>query len=294
LKILLTGANGFTGRHFTALAQEKGHDVVALKADVTQAEALKAEVAAVQPTYVVHLAAISFVGHADVHAFYGVNLFGTLNLLNAMTALEKAPRSVVIASSANVYGNCIASPIPETQTPAPSNHYGISKLAMEHMTRTFADALPIVITRPFNYTGPGQDLTFVIPKLIDHFSRRAQSIQLGDVSVEREFNDVLFVCEAYLQLLEHGAPGETYNVCSGNPYTLQHVIDTLAGITGHHIKVEENPAFVRTNEVHRLCGNPARLRALIASHGIALSNPPLEHTLRRMLAAASISSSRLD
>lgn len=289
MKILLTGANGFTGQHFAALAQEKGHEVVALAADLTDAEALKTEVASIQPSHVVHLAAISFVGHADVRAFYDVNLFGTLNLLNAIAALEISPRSAILTSSANVYGNCAASPIPEDQTPAPLNHYGISKLAMEHLARTYSDTLPIVIVRPFNYTGAGQALTFVIPKLIDHFSRRASRIQLGDVSVEREFNDVLFVCEAYLQLLEHGQPGETYNVCSGQPYTLQHVIDTLVRITGHSIKVELDPAFVRANEVNRLCGSPAKLQALLARHDYAPNNLPLEDTLRRMLTAAGTS-----
>lgn len=286
MKILLTGANGFTGQHFTALAQQKGHEVVALQADLTQSEAVKAEVAALQPTHVLHLAAISFVGHADVRAFYDVNLFGTVNLLNAMTALAVPPQAIILASSANIYGNCIASPISESQTPEPSNHYGISKLAMEHTARTYADRLPVVITRLFNYTGPGQGLTFVIPKLIDHFSRHALKIHLGDVGVEREFNDVQMVCNAYLQLLQHGEAGETYNVCSGQPYTLQHVIDTLTRITGHQIEVEVNPAFVRANEVHRLCGSPAKLQALLARHGGTLDNPPLEDTLRRMLAAA--------
>lgn len=287
MKILLTGASGFSGQHFTVLTQQKGHEVVALQADLTQADAVKAEVASLQPTHVLHLAGISFVGHADVRAFYEINLFGTANLLNALAALKTPPVSVILASSANIYGNCTASPISENQTPEPSNHYGISKLAMEHMARTYTDKLPIVITRPFNYTGPGQGLTFVIPKLIDHFSRRASIIHLGDVGVEREFNDVLFVCEAYLELLKFGTPGETYNVCSGQPYTLQHVIDTLTNITGHAMRVEVNPAFVRANEVHRLCGNPTKLQGLLAQHDGALATPPLAHTLERMLAAAS-------
>lgn len=285
MKILLTGANGFTGKHFTSLAQQKGHEVVALQADLTRSEAVKAEVAALQPTHVLHLAAISFVGHADIRAFYDVNLFGTVNLLNAMAALSVPPNAIILASSANIYGNCIASPISESQSPEPSNHYGISKLAMEHAARTYVDRLPIVITRPFNYTGPGHGLTFVVPKLIDHFSRRAPDIRLGDVGVEREFNDVLFVCQAYLQLLVHGETGLTYNVCSGRPHTLQHVIDTLTRITGHSMKVEVDPAFVRTNEVQSLCGNPARLQTLLATCGSTTPHPPLECTLQRMLDA---------
>ena len=286
MRILLTGADGFTGRFFSAQAVASGYEVLPLLADLTDCDALQKQVLQNAPDVVVHLAAISFVGHADDNAFYAVNVVGTTNLLAALAALPKRPRQVLLASSANIYGNSEASPITEDQPPAPVNHYAMSKLAMEHMARTYADRLPLVITRPFNYTGPGQDLNFVIPKLVEHFARRAPSISLGNLQVEREFNDVRMVCRAYLQLLQHGEPDQTYNVCSGQPCALQYVIDELTRITGHHIKVEVNPAFVRANEVHRLCGSPAKLQALLAAHGAKLHNPPLEDTLRRMLAAA--------
>jgi len=287
LKILVTGADGFTGKPFAELARSAGHEVVPLKADLTNREALQHQVLDAAPDAVVHLAAISFVGHADDNAFYAVNVIGTTNLLAALAQLPRPPLRVLLASSANVYGNCEASPIAESQPPAPVNHYAMSKLAMEHMARTYADRLPLVMTRPFNYTGPGQAVNFVIPKLVDHFARRAPSIALGNLHVEREFNDIRMVCSAYLQLLQHGEPGETYNVCSGQPYTLQQVIDTLTRITGHQIAVEVNPAFVRANEVHRLCGNPAKLDAALAAHGSALARPVLAETLQNMLQAAT-------
>jgi nucleoside-diphosphate-sugar epimerase len=292
LKILLTGADGFTGRPFTQLAVAAGHTVEPLQADLTHPVALQQQVLASAPDAVVHLAAISFVGHADDNAFYAVNVVGTTNLLAALVQLPKRPNRVLLASSANIYGNCTQSPIAEDQPPAPVNHYAMSKLAMEHMARTYADRLPLVITRLFNYTGPGQDVNFVIPKLVEHFAQRVPSIALGNLNVEREFNDVQMVCSAYLKLLQHGEPGETYNVCSGQPYTLQHVIDTLTRITSHPIEVEVNPAFVRANEVRRLCGSPAKLQALLTRHGCTLDNPPLEDTLRRMLAAAGFEASR--
>ncbi|SEF19821.1 GDP-mannose 4,6 dehydratase [Variovorax sp. NFACC28] len=232
-----------------------------------------------------HLAAISFVGHAHDEAFYAVNVVGTTNLLNALVKLSVRPRRVLLASSANIYGNTTHSPIDETQTPAPVNHYGMSKLAMEYMARTYIDQLNIVITRPFNYTGPGQDLNFLIPKLAMHFADRAQSIALGNLDVQREFNDVRMVCDAYLLLLAYGEPNETYNICSGEPYALQFVIDTFARLTTHSIRVEINPAFVRANEVHRLCGNPGKLHSLFAQNGVTLDAPPLEETLQRMLLA---------
>lgn len=285
MKILLTGADGFTGRPFAAQAIAEGHEVVPLLVDLTDRDALQQQILQCAPDAVVHLAAISFVGHADNNAFYAVNVVGTTNLLAALAALHRPPSQVLLASSANIYGNCESSPITEAQLPAPVNHYAISKLAMEHMARTYSDRLPVVITRPFNYTGPGQDLHFVVPKVVDHFARRARSISLGNLQVEREFNDVQMVCGAYLQLLKHGESGQTYNVCSGKPYALQQVIDELTHITGHEIQVEVNPAFVRANEVHRLSGSPAKLQALLEGHGAKLHNPPLEDTLRRMLYA---------
>lgn len=285
MKILLTGAEGFTGRPFAEHAAAAGHEIISLRADLTQSEALHDEVLAVAPDAVVHLAAISFVGHAHDAAFYSVNVVGTTNLLNALVKLPQKPKRVLLASSANIYGNTTKSPISEQQEPAPVNHYGMSKLAMEHMARTFGDRLDLVITRPFNYTGPGQDSNFLIPKLALHFAARSSSISLGNLNVEREFNDVRMVCDAYLFLLTHGEPGHTYNICSGRPYALRFILDTLVRMTSHHPRIEVNPAFVRANEVHRLCGDPSKLHHLLAKHSAILEEPPLEETLMRMLRA---------
>ncbi len=278
-KILTTGAAGFTGLFFKATAEAAGHIVVPMRANLTDKAAVAAEVAQAQPDAVVHLAAISFVGHADDAAFYAVNVVGTVNLLTALAALPVKPSKVLLASSANIYGNCDASPITELQPAAPVNHYAMSKLAMEHMALTYADRLPIVVARPFNYTGPGQAAQFLIPKLVSHFARKADRIELGNLHVEREFNDVRMVCDVYLRLLEKGAPGQAYNVCSGKPYTLQHVISTLEQITGHSMRVQVNPAFVRANEVHRLCGSPAKLLDCVGTVPV----PTLEDTLGWML-----------
>lgn len=282
MNILLTGSDGFTGRHFVQSATQAGHQVIRLNVDLTDSAAVAAQVQGTQPDAVVHLAAISFVGNADLAAFYAVNVIGTMNLLAALAALPRAPAKVLLASSANIYGNCDTSPIVEAQAPAPINHYAASKLAMEHMARTFSDSLPIVITRPFNYTGVGQGGQFLIPKLVDHYARQATRIELGNLHVEREFNDVRMVCNTYLSLLEKGQPGEAYNVCTGQTYTLQNVLNILTTVTGHKPDVQVNPAFVRANEVHRLCGNPNKLTACTGP----LSTYELSDTLQWMLEQA--------
>lgn len=292
MKILLTGAAGFTGRHFARCAAQAGHQVLALQANLTDKAALLAEVRQIQPDAVVHLAAISFVGNADEAAFYAVNVVGSTNLLSAMTTLPQPP-TVLLASSANIYGNCEASPITEDQPPAPVNHYAASKLAMEHMARTFAGQLPIIITRPFNYTGAEQGVQFLIPKLVDHFARKAPVIELGNLHVEREFNDVRMVCDAYLALLAHGQAGQTYNICTGQAYTLQQVIDTLIQLTGHRLQVRVNPTFVRANEVHRLSGHAGKLHQLMERSGVRLATPTLAQTLQNMLDGWLEASSRV-
>jgi len=283
LNILLTGAEGFTGRYFCEIARSAGHDVSLLEANILDRRALQIEISAIHVDAVVHLAAISFIGHADSNAFYSTNVIGTMNLLDALLELRPLPNCVLLASSANVYGNAQASPINEVEPPAPVNHYAMSKLAMEHMSRTYMDRLPIVIARPFNYTGHGQSGNFLIPKLVNHFAQRSQAIKLGNLHIEREFNDVRMICTAYMELLRHGVPGDIYNICSGQPYALTHVIELLSLLTDHQIDAQVDPALVRANEVLRLCGDDSKLRALLKKQGTDLLNPPLDETLQTML-----------
>ncbi len=209
---------------------------------------------------VVHLAAISFVAHGDVDAIYRVNVVGTRNLLEALDRAGTAPRIVVLASSANVYGNALADPITEEILPAPANDYAVSKLAMEHMARLWMDRLPIAITRPFNYTGVGQGKQFLIPKIIDHYRRRAEEIELGNIDVVRDFLDVRDVARLYRAIVTNAPVGQTLNLCSGHGHSLEEIIDMAGEIAGYRIAVRVNPAFVRSNEVKRLVGSPAAIR----------------------------------
>lgn len=264
-RLLITGVDGFTGRHLSVAAHAEGYEVFGLKADLTDAPAIASEVAAIAPTHVAHLAAISAVTHADEEAFYRVNLFGSLNLLKALSALQVSPQKVLLASSANVYGNQGGAAINESTCPKPVNHYAMSKLAMEHMAATFGDRLPLVITRPFNYTGVGHDLRFVIPKIVSHYKRQAPLIELGNLDVYREYNDVRQVCDVYLKLLDAGAAGDTYNVCSGKAVSLREVLALMTEITGWQPEVHVNPAFVRANEIHTLAGDCSKLEKIIGA-----------------------------
>jgi len=291
-RALITGIQGFTGRYMAAELEANGYEVIGLgsqpsdeagyhQVDLGDAQGLRTLLAQLQPDVVVHLAALAFVGHGVADAFYQVNLIGTRNLLEAVAASGKTPECVLLASSANVYGNASEGMLNEQSTTAPANDYAVSKLAMEHMARLWQPRLPIVITRPFNYTGVGQADNFLLPKIVSHFRRKAEVIELGNLDVWRDFSDVRALVSAYRGLIEAKPMGNTVNVSSGVTYSLREVIEMCSDISGHSIRVEVNPAFVRANEVKTLCGDNSLLRTLVADW----QTPPLRQTLEWMLAA---------
>ena len=288
--ILITGAKGFTGLYLSDAAKKAGFKVYTLASNLNDVEALEKEVLEAKPDFVAHLAGISFVASKDHEAFYRVHALGTSNLLQALTKLQNAPKKILLASSATVYGNSINHLSIEDQALTPIDHYATSKVAMEEMAKTFFNRLPIVIARPFNYTGVGQKGNFLIPKLVDHFAKQKPFIELGNLNIEREFNDVNMICAAYLKLLDLGKANEVYNVCSGQARSLQFVLDTLKKITGHNIEIRVNPDFVRASEVHRMVGNPQKLKRLLTSNGLSLQVSPLDDTFKQMLSAAASTS----
>jgi nucleoside-diphosphate-sugar epimerase len=289
-RALITGYDGFTGvylaqelvnagYHVSGVvhkAEKAGHCVYAC--DLGNREELTKIVAEVKPDVVAHLAAISFVAHGDIDSIYRVNLLGTLNLLRAIADSGAIPGKVLLASSANIYGNATVEPIDETVPYAPVNDYAVSKVAMEYMVRLWFDRLPIIITRPFNYTGHGQAPHFLLPKIVSHFARNATEIELGNLDVERDFSDVRMVVAAYRRLLESDHHSTVFNICTGTGYSLQDVLNMMARIAGYRIKVNVNPDFVRANEVKRLVGSADKLKEAIGE----IPGYPLEETLRWM------------
>ena len=288
---LITGASGFTGRYLAQELADHGWDVWGLGhapqpglanyavADLENYEQLQAVVQRVAPQVVFHLAAIAFVGHGSPADFYRINVGGSRNLLQALASLPTAPQSVLIASSANVYGNSAEGKLTEATAICPANDYAVSKVAMEMMANLWMDRLPIVIARPFNYTGVGQSTNFLIPKIVDHFRRKAPLIELGNLEVWRDFSDVRDVVGAYRCLVEQEVSSIVVNVGSQALYSLQDVLDQCVNLTGHQMEVRVNPAFVRANEVKTLCADTSRLESLLGKRALV----PLEQTLQWML-----------
>jgi nucleoside-diphosphate-sugar epimerase len=203
---------------------------------------------------------------------------GTESLLNAIKEAEVVIEKVIIASSANIYGNAITSPISESNEPQPVNHYALSKLTMEALVRKWFSRMPILVVRPFNYTGPGQSESFVFSKIVGAFARREKELRLGNLDVSRDLSDIGFVVEAYSRLLTSDQRSEFINICSGRSISLLSVIDEMAQIAGYRPTIVVDPAFVREDEVKELYGSPAKLFDMVGEIDV----PSLHDTLLSM------------
>lgn len=290
---LITGVNGFTGRYLARALEERGYDVVGMArfpepgerravihCDISDPAQVAKAVSSVRPNVVVHLAAISFVAHRAATEIYETNILGTRNLLDALAQTRsKQLRCVLVASSANVYGNSVQDPIVETTPLSPDNDYAVSKLATEYVARLWVDELPIVVVRPFNYTGVGQSTKFLVPKIVEHFRQREPVIELGNLDVARDFSDVRSTIAAYERLLVRAPVGEVFNVCSGRLTSLRDIVSTLQRLSGHSIEVVSDPALRRRNEVKRLRGSNEKLLEAVGD----IEPIPFERTLEWML-----------
>lgn len=295
-RVLVTGISGFTGVHLANRLMEEGWEVFGLTnspdklhvpslcADLSETDRIAEWVRSVQPTHVVHLAALSHVVGPAL-PFYQVNVLGTESLLEGIRSAGVRPEKVLIASSANIYGQTLASPINEDEPAVPANHYAASKAAMEWVARQWFERLPIIVTRPFNYTGPGQSETFLFAKLAAAFHRRVPVLKLGNVRVARDLSDVSFVTEAYHRLLLSDITSTALNICSGRSVAISEALAILRDLTGHDPELTIDSALLRPNDVEVLTGDPARLQTAI---GPIMPVAP-EEIFRRMLATLETS-----
>lgn len=286
-RIFLTGSSGFTGRPLAARLRQDGYEVFGLthtpatvgetQGDLRNEEWVHKIVREINPTVVIHLAGITTPLHGSIGEIYSINVAGTANLFSALAKMSDPPKRVIVASSATVYSAPTDDqPITEEHPLRPQNHYGVSKRAVEDVTRLFADRFPIVITRPFNYTGPGQEPIFLIPKIVDHFVRRESRINLGNLDLFRDFADVRRVVEIYARLVDHRVDHAVVNICSGRTVHLADIVGLLQEMSGHSIEVVKDPALVRAGEPRTIQGSAMRLESMLGD----LPNPDFRDTLR--------------
>ena len=272
MRALITGAQGFVGRHLTEHLSARGDDVVGVDrhdggVDITDGAAVLALLEQVQPEVIYHLAGWADVGgswRAPVEAFR-VNAEGTLNVLNA--AIEVGVRRVLSVSSADVYGKVDTDELPLTEDSPlrPASPYAASKVAADFLglQAWLGRGLPVLRVRAFNHLGPGQTDAFVAPALASRIARNElhgnDVLTVGNLSARRDFTDVRDVVRAYRLLVESGEPGEVYNVCSGVDLAVQELADKLLALATRPMRFEADPDLLRPVDIPVLRGDHTRL-----------------------------------
>ncbi|MCK4333573.1 GDP-mannose 4,6-dehydratase [candidate division WOR-3 bacterium] len=282
-KILITGASGFVGRLLARAEMERGNTVIGIHdpqespdlpfeskgVDIRDKKTLQDFITPLKPQRVYHLAAISSVRMCEENPSlcFGVNVTGTLNLLDALSRLEEKPR-VLFASSCEVYGNVDPSrqPVNEDTRPTPINVYGLSKLMGEEICQFYMreHGLPIIISRGFNHTGPGQKGSFVFPHVASTLVKIEKGaaepvLRMGNLSVRRDVLDARDVVRAYMTAADKAKPGSTYNVTSGRCISIEEGVRMLVEISGLRVKIAQESSRMRTYDVPRLTGDASRI-----------------------------------
>jgi GDP-4-dehydro-6-deoxy-D-mannose reductase len=280
-RLFLTGHEGFVGQTLRSLLASPGgraRDVELVlpsaRYDLRDLASVGCAIPVKDLDCVIHLAAQSFVPESfrDPRRTYEVNFLGTLNLFQTLKTGGFQGR-VLYVSSAEVYGQVDPAemPIDENRPTRPRSPYGVSKVAAEALCTQWRETggLDVVVARPFNHIGPGQTDRFVVASFARQVAEiklglRQPVIEIGDVEVTRDFTDARDVIEAYLLLLERGAPGEIYNICSGREVWIRDLLPTLLDLAGVAAQVVRDPALMRPAEQKRLLGSYDKLHRCTA------------------------------
>jgi|TARA_R110002072_G_scaffold84217_2_gene190873 nucleoside-diphosphate-sugar epimerase len=254
MKLIVFGGRGFIGSNLIQrLERREGLELFAPSSqavDLRDGDALENYCAALRPDAVVNLAGSSFAGAgADYQTLFQVNAFGQFNLLRCLRKIGFAGR-MLFASSANVYGSgqqrvafC------EAQALAPMNEYGCSKALAEHFCGLFKHDFPVCIARPFNCIGRGQKSQFLIPKIARAFAEASPVLELGNLSIERDYLDVRDAAGMLEALLFNETFPAKVNLAANETHSILQIVQAFADIAGRELKVVVNPEFIRPNDL---------------------------------------------
>jgi len=280
---LVTGASGFVGQHL--LTRLRGRHVIGWHhpqqpapasspgvtwraVDVVEREAVESALGLDAPDEIYHLAGAPQVDTSwqNVVPHLRTNAIGTYHLLEAVQRLNLSCRMLVV-TSAQIYQSS-DDPIDEDAPMVPPTPYGLSKLAQDQLALRAAreDGLDVVLARPFNHTGPGQQPAYAVPSFARQIARIEAGlappvITVGNLDSRRDITDVRDVIDAYRLMMQSAPPGRPYNVCSGRAWRIGDLLEELLQRSRADIEVSVDPSRLRPHDVPVIQGDATRIRS---------------------------------
>ena len=280
-KILVTGANGFVGNHLIRELTESNYEVLGLggpvatsatpnglssyiECDLTNPRAVE-NIDFTGVSGVIHLAGLAAVGPSFDNPldYLNGNIDMEINLFEAALKQRAKPKFVVISSGA-LYDPKAKLPLTEKSNVLPSSPYAVSKIGQEQMALYYCmRGFEVVIVRPFNHIGPGQNLGFIVPDLTQQAvafeNVDLDKITVGNLDAKRDYTDVRDITRAYRLLLEKGKSGETYNVCSGSSKSGHEILNAILTAADVHPEIAQDPAKMRPSDTPDIYGSHEKL-----------------------------------
>ncbi len=289
-RALITGITGFAGGHLAAhllvrgdvevygVAHDKGYGLGHLDrpvplviADLRDPQVVEDVLLDAKPDHIYHLAAQAYVPASWRTPWdtFENNVRPELNILQMMVHKHLKARLLVVASN-EVYGVVSPNrlPVDENSLLEPNNPYGVSKVAQDLLARQYflSHSVDVIRARAFNHLGPRQSPQFVAANFARQIAEaevglREPVVRVGNLEAQRDFTDVVDVVHAYALLMYKGRSGEAYNIGSGQPRSVQSLLDSLLQISSVEVRVEQDPARTRPSDVSVIYGDISKLRA---------------------------------
>ena len=290
MRALITGISGFAGSHLAEFLLNKGYKVygtfydkstfsnlngfidriILYQCDFRNYDILKKIIGKVKPDEIYHLVAISFVPTSlnDPKLTFDTNLYGTLNLYQAIIDLKMNPM-ILFVGSADEYGlvNENDLPIKEECPLRPINPYSVSKASADYLSYFYFKSydLNIVRVRPFNHIGPRQSPEFVCSNFAKQIveiekGMKEPVIMVGNLEAKRDFTDVRNMVKAYWLVIQKGEAGEVYNICSERAIQIKELLNNLLELSSKKIEVMKDPQRMRPSDNPVLQGDCSKFR----------------------------------
>lgn len=273
--VLVTGSNGFVGKHLINELVENGYQVTGVGIDDSKLKERSYKYKKIDLNnikeiltldlksfdYVIHLAGLAAVGPSfDNPVLYlNTNLDIEANLFEACIRQDARPLFLII-SSGSLYKPDQKLPLNESSEIEATSPYAVSKIGQEELAKYYRKrSFKCIIARPFNHIGPGQGLGFITSdfahQVFNNLKTNKKKFLVGNLSAKRDYTDVRDIARGYRLLIEKGVDGETYNLCSGESYSGQSILKRMLSLVNVEFKIIKDPTKYRSVDYEDIYGS---------------------------------------